>query len=446
VPLDHASGQVDVARVPVVSPSREDPVARVASAVTGGPAGRRLAGAAGFWRAVPVLVLLAFVAVGLGVAQKQHCRDQGWATPDQFWHACYSDIPALYGTARLGGPDPAGLREAVAGPELTQPPLAGAAMWAVARVVGESDPQVAPRRFFDLSVLLLALALAAGVTLVAVAAGRRPWDAAHLAIAPGIATAGLVSYDLLAVALVAASVWAWGRRSPVLAGAFLGLAVATRPLSALLGFAILLVAVRAGRTRTAGVTLGVGVACWLAVRLVLLPGMGAGLGTAWETWRAAGPGYGSLWFVPTLLAQNRPRSAPFWYSGPGLDAGATTTLALLAIVAVLAVTAGVALAAWRRPRLVHLALFATAGVLLVSKSVPVQASLLLLPLMALAALPWRDHLIWAATELAYFVGVWLYIAAASDANKGLPGGMYLVLVLVRLAGIGWVGAQALRAR
>ena len=68
------------------------------------------------------------------------------------------------------------------------------------------------------------------------------------------------------------------------------------------------------------------------------------------------------------------------------------------------------------------------------KSLPVQSSLLLLPLIALAGLRWRDHLIWATTELAYFVGVWLYIAGASAPNRGLPAGFYLVLLLARLGG------------
>jgi hypothetical protein len=92
----------------------------------------------------------------------------------------------------------------------------------------------------------------------------------------------------------------------------------------------------------------------------------------------------------------------------------------------------------------RLALSLMAGVLVLSTSLPVQLSLLLLPLVALAGLPWRDHLIWAGTELVYFVAVWLYIAAQSDPNRGLPAGFYLVFLLARLAGIAWLGVQAWR--
>jgi hypothetical protein len=80
-------------------------------------------------------------------------------------------------------------------------------------------------------------------------------------------------------------------------------------------------------------------------------------------------------------------------------------------------------------------------VLFTAKSLPVQASLLLLPLIALSGLRWRDHLIWAATELVYFVGIWLYIGGETTSNRGLPALFYLLMLAARLAGIAWVGVQ-----
>jgi hypothetical protein len=88
-----------------------------------------------------------------------------------------------------------------------------------------------------------------------------------------------------------------------------------------------------------------------------------------------------------------------------------------------------------------LSLALLAAVLLTSKQLPVQASLLLLPLIALSGLRWRDHLIWVSTELVYFVGIWLYIAGETTPSRGLPAVFYLVMLLARLAGIAWVGVQ-----
>jgi hypothetical protein len=149
--------------------------------------------------------------------------------------------------------------------------------------------------------------------------------------------------------------------------------------------------------------------------------------------------------VPSLLEQSRPPRATTWLPVHAFSGSAATTGVLLGLALVVLGTLVLLLAPRRRPRLAHGTLLAVAATLLVLKSLPVQSSLLLLPFIALAGLKWRDHLVWATTEIAYFVGVWLYIAGATTANRGLPAGFYLVLVLARLCGIAWIAVQAARA-
>jgi uncharacterized membrane protein len=432
--------------VSVDSPSRLDPVVRALSGVAGGPAGRRVADARGFWRALPVLCLFAVVTLSLGVVQKAHCQVNGWSSPDHFWHACYSDIPVLYSSASLGTNQAPTVIEAVGAAGLGQPPLTGAAMWLVSRFVSPTPAATAPIRYFDYSAVLLLVALLVGVVTVALAAGqRRRWDAAQVALAPVLLTSALISYDLLALAFLGCALLAWARSRPVLAGLMLGLAVVSRPVTAILAVALLGACLRAGRLAAwawcALTTAGV----WVVVRVLLFPSPVGALSATWQSWKASTPGYGSIWLVPQLLQQSRPASARFWYTGPAFNGSGTTIAALLGLLAVSLATVLLALSPRHRPRIGHLALFAVAGALLVIKSLPVQAGLLLLPLIALAGLRWRDHLIWATTELAYFVGVWLYIAAASEPNRGLPTGFYLALLLARCAGIAWLAVQATRA-
>jgi hypothetical protein len=83
-------------------------------------------------------------------------------------------------------------------------------------------------------------------------------------------------------------------------------------------------------------------------------------------------------------------------------------------------------------------------VLVTGKSVPVQAGLWLLPLIALVGLQWRDHLIWAGFEAAYFVAVWLYIGGLSKPERGLPARGYSALLLLRLAALLFVLIQVWR--
>ncbi len=87
---------------PVVAPSRDDPSSRASPRWSvARPARRVRAGRHGWWTAARVLVVLSMVVLALGVVQKQHCRAEGWSTPDQFFHACYSDLPLVYETSGL---------------------------------------------------------------------------------------------------------------------------------------------------------------------------------------------------------------------------------------------------------------------------------------------------------------------------------------------------------
>jgi hypothetical protein len=458
----------------VYSPSLHDPVARAASTVIGGPAGRRLATSTGFWRSVPVLVFLACVMLSFGLVQKQHCRAQGWTSPDQFWHACYSDIPVLYGSVKLGETPRPGLSQVLGVKGLGQPPLAGTLMWLTSSLVPDHGV-TAGRVYFDLSVVVLALLLAIAVAAVGFTSGRRSWDAAHLALSPVLITAGLISYELLAVTLVAASLLALARSRPILGGVLLGLAVSSAPMVAVVGIAVVILVGRYLRT-TGGLAFGVGaLVTWFAVRVLLLPGFTGDLGNAFTIWRQATPGYGSIWLIPQLLGASQPQPANSlggralqglfgWLFDAGSLSGGTASV--LAVV-LLVVLAGFVIrltvvadppfdqsaesvpdepiqpltGAFVTQRVAPLALALLSVVLITAKSLPVQASLLLLPLIALSGLRWRDHLIWAGTEAVYFVGIWLYIGGETTPNRGLPAIFYLAMIVARLAGIAWVGAQ-----
>jgi hypothetical protein len=480
---------------PVIAPSRHDPVVRMASQVLGGPAGSRLATARGFWRTGTVLVLLAMVLMSLGIVERQHCRAEGWSEPDMFWHACYSDIAVVYTGSRLAQPDSPDLRKAVGDSAIDQPPLSAAAMWLVSQAIDPERPGSAPRRFFDLSAIALAACLAAAVIMLVLAAGRRRWDAAHLALSPLIVTAGLVNYQMLAVVLLVGALLAWGRYRPQLSGLLLGAAACTAPLLASIGVGVLALSLRAGRRVEAALFVATGTATWLAVRIVFKPGVGAqtlvatfgmllgaflmsraphalrAAGAAlfplgavgvlfaylsepatkdavlrsWDAWRAQGASYGSLWMIPQLMERNRPGALGSWFPSGPLSAGTVTAVTAFGLVVVLLGVVLLVFGAQHRPRLAQVALVLTVGTILVSKSIPVQASLLLLPMVALSGLRWRDHLFWATTEIIYFISIWTYIAGSWDQNRGMPAGLYLIVLLLRLTGIAWIGVQGIRA-
>jgi uncharacterized membrane protein len=426
---------------PTVAPSREDPLVAQLSAVVGGPAGSRVrAGRHGWWTAARVLVVLAMVVLALGVVEKQHCRAQGWSTPDQFFHACYSDLPLVYESSGLAqGAVP--YVDAPGGDYLAQPVLTGLAMWAVAQVTPDDNALERDRWYFDASTALVAVLLAVLVAVTAASAGRRrPWDASLVALSPLLALSALVSLDLLGVTLAAGGLLAWARSRPLVAGVLLGLAVTARTYPALLLVVLGLLALRSGQWRAWLVTAGTAtftvvavVAPWWAVNA-------AGVRAVNSGWAHSGAGYGSLWLLPQVLPAD-PR--PTWVDRLGwaphtVSSGAVTTLSLLGLGVALTVGLLLVLAGERRPRVAQVAFVVLALVVLTGKAWPVQASLWLLPLAALARPRWRDQLIWAACEATYFVGVWLYIGGQTNTDRGLPGAWYALLIGVRSAGLLWL--------
>ncbi len=428
-----------------VAPTRSDPVAAAASEVIGGPLGR-YAGpvrhtARSLWQpAAAVLIGLSSVTVALGVLQKSHCFGRGWSTPDQFWHACYSDLPAVYQTSGLGHAIP----YLPGAQPLDQPVITGLVMSLVGLVVPEGSALVQQQWYFALWAMLVTVIVMVLVAVTAASVPRAPWRAAHIALSPVLVLAGLVSVDLLGVLLASAALLAWGRGKVPLAGVLLGLAISARTYPLVLLVAIGLLAVRSGQVRPWARLAGTALVTWFAVSLPWLVMNADALLSVYRTWWRSGPSYGSVWMLPSLL---RPTMRPGILAsllGDGLAPGAVTALAILGWLVALVVGAGFALSLDRRPTVAEVSLVMLVIVLVTGKSVPVQAALWLLPLIALVGLQWRDHLIWAGVEAIYFVAVWLYIAGLSKPDRGLPSRGYSVLLGFRVLAMLFVLVQVWR--
>jgi Glycosyltransferase family 87 len=412
-----------------VAPTRTDPVAASASEIIGGPLGRYAAPArrtaGSVWQpAVAVLAGLSSLTVAFGVLQKGHCFTQGWNNPDQFWHACYSDLPVSsnigHAMPYLPGAQP-----------LDQPLLSGLVMWLVGLAVPDGSALVRQQWYFALWTVLITVIVMALVAVTAASVPQAPWRAAHVALSPVLVLAGLVSVDLFGVLLASVALWAWGRNKVLLAGLVLGLAISARSYPLVLLVAIGLLAVRSGRVGAWRRLAATALATWYVVSVPWLVTNADALLSVYRSWWRGGASYGSLWMVPGLLGQPVPQSR-------------LTVLVIVGWLAALAVGAFLALNLDRRPTVAEVSLVMLVIVVVTGKAVPVQAGLWLLPLIALVGLRWRDHLIWAGFEAINFVAVWLYIAGSSTPDRGLPAGLYSVLLGLRLAAWLYVLVQVWR--
>lgn len=356
---------------------------------------------------------LSSLTVAFGVLQKAHCFSKGWSNPDQFWHACYSDLPVSAGIGQampyVSGAQP-----------LDQPVISGLVMWVVGLAVPDGSVMVRQQWYFALWVVLVTVMVMALVAVTAASVPSAPWRAAQVALSPVLVLVALVSVDLLGVLLASAALLAWGRNKIPLAGFLLGLAISARSYPLVLLAAIGLLAVRSDRVRAWRRFAGATLATWFAVSLPWLVLNADGLLSVYRAWWRGGASYGSAWIVPSFL-------------GHGLPQGRVTAFALGGWLIALVVGAIFALSLDRRPTVAEISLVMLVIVVVTGKAVPVQAALWLLPLIALVGLKWRDHLIWAGFEATYFVVVWLYIAGLAKPDRGLPSGLYSTVLGLRLA-------------
>ncbi|TWE10312.1 hypothetical protein [Rudaeicoccus suwonensis] len=414
------------AQTRLTTPSRGEEPALVASQIVGGPVGRFAAvGRRGWTYAAAVLSALASVMVALGVAQKNHCIRSGWGGTGALWRECYSDLP-------VGAEGPhGGTPWSSFGQGGTQPVLTAVLSWIVKQLTPSGSSLSEQQIYFAISAVIIVLLIAATTIATASMLRGTPWLAAHVALSPVLITASLLSFDVLGVALATLGMAAWARRHPVAAGVLIGAATMARTYPLVILLAMVLIAQR-DRAHDAIVRLLAGAAGAIVLCIALAYGLGGNPFAPYSSWWHQGAGYGSLGYLVQI-------------------AGGTIGSAALSIIAILGWVAAVLTGLYlsgrpvERTRLAPLALTLLVIVMLTGKSVSVQCCLWVLPLLALTATRWRDHLMWAGVEIVYFAMVFMYIAGPSNPAKALPGAAYSFFVVLRMVayvGIAWASWES----
>ncbi|MEW1772884.1 glycosyltransferase 87 family protein [Streptomyces sp. NPDC086777] len=411
-----------------VRPTREDEVAAAGSELIGGPIGRRALLGTSWWTPLRVVVIVAVGMFALGMVQKVPCYDSGWffGASSQYTHACYSDIPHLYqGRGFADGLVPYFDKLPGDMDYLEYPVLTGVFMEVAAWLTpGSGSIMLQEQVYWFVNAGMLMLCAAIIAVCVVRTHRRRPWDGLLVALAPAFALTATINWDLLAVALTAAAMLMWSRSRPLAFGVLLGLATAAKLYPVFLLGPLFLLCWRAGKWREFFVATGGAVAAWLVVNLPVMIFAFDGWSKFYTFSQERGVDFGSFWLI---WAQNTttPPSTDFVNT-------AATVLVLLCFLGV----AALALTAPRRPRFAQLAFLVVAAFILTNKVYSPQYVLWLVPLAVLARPKWRDFLIWQACEVAYFLGIWMYLAytTSGDAHKGLPTDGYHWAIAVHLLG------------
>ncbi|WP_422757757.1 glycosyltransferase family 87 protein [Paenarthrobacter sp. C1] len=397
-------------RARFVVPSRSDSLLRNFTELVGGPLGKR--SSPGEVSARPftverVLIVLTVIAALLAVLAKDYCRVNGWETPGQFYATCYSDFPELFKNRGLGdGVFPFFTQ----GSLFEYPVLMGIIAGVTALMVpGQGVGSERILGYFDVNATLIVAVWMVTVILTARINKRRPWDAAMVAVAPGIILAGFINWDMWAVGLLALGMYFFARDKLILAGVFIGLGTATKLYPLLILGAVLVLSLRSGKFRAFFVTAGAALASWLAVNLPLAALNPAGWRYFFEFTQSRPAGYSSPWFAYNLVADRLQ-----WMQ---MNAATINTLALYLFIAACALIGILALCAPQRPRIAQLAFLIVAAFILTNKVYSPQFVIWLIPLLALARPRWRDFLIWQAAEGLHWAAIWMYLGQATSGGS-----------------------------
>jgi uncharacterized membrane protein len=437
----------------VIAPSRQDPLVGGAVGPVGGPWGRFARGRSTKWLTpLRIVLCLTVLTCVLGYLAKAPCRTHPWAGEYQYTRVCYTDVFALYYAEGLGskvnsaGDTVGRLSVPYRDHPVEYPAVIGGLMWVAAEATNVVHPHqpangtdTRDRTFFDITALMLAaFALLASWAIARLAGRQRIWDAAMFALAPTLLFHAYTNWDLAAVALATLGMWAWAQRwpgytAPAVAGAFLGVGVATKLYPVLILVVLVVLAFRARRLMHAAVCVATATIAFVVAYLpaVLLsrnfafPDAECPTAHPLSAWRwfwslntIRVADWDSLWFMGEH-ARGSPLDSPSCGEAPRLLNIGVATATVVVILAVVALI----LLAPRRPRVPQVAFLMVAGFLLANKVDSPQYVLWLLPLAILARPRWRMFLVWQASEVLLLVARFYFFVGndASIANRGPQG-------------------------
>jgi len=355
------------------------------------------------------IIIIAFISALFSFAKFDHCLNTNFATPDVYTHACYSDLPALFGARDLVNHT---WPYSSASNSVEYPPVTGVVMWLTAL------PTHGDKSYFFINVGLIAL-LFIGLSLLVAQMKPELWYL--LPLSPAVIASLYINWDLWAVASAILAIYYFDRRKYDYSALALGLSIATKFFPIVLLAPIALIFYRRadikGALRFGLVTFG----SWLVINAPFIFFNRSGWWRFFAMNKDRGADFGSLWYALNLF---------------GIT---TTNLNLLSILLFLIGLATFAVYFFGLGELPSLATisFAVVAIFTISSKVySPQYVLWLTPLAILAMRGTKDRAtfwIWQGAEILYHLAIWEYLASYSGSHFGLPAKAYAAATLIRIA-------------
>ena len=372
------------------------------------------------------LIALALFASLISFAKFSHCENSGWATPDQYIHACYSDLPALFGTRGL---DNNAWPYASDENSVEYPVLTGMVMYATSFIANS------PVSYFNLNIFFLVLLFLATVLVVR---KIRPEFAYLVPVAPAMIASLYINWDLWAIATMMLAIYWFDRKQYTNSALLMAISISTKFLPIFLLIPIGFILWRDSKVKELIKYGAVVAGSWIAINAPFALTTPTGWWRFYKLNLERGADWGSIWLALQQLGIN------------------FTNLNYLSILLLLIALTSIAILLFElkyTPTLASVAFLVLASVMVASKVYSPQYVLWLTPLAAIALTNKKDlhaFWLWQAVETIYHVAIWQHIALVTDAHFGLASTPFAILTLLRIAGTIYLMAvlarRALQAR
>ncbi|MCX6442804.1 MAG: mannosyltransferase, partial [Actinobacteria bacterium] len=162
------------------------------------------------------LIALALFASLISFAKFSHCENNSWATPDQYIHACYSDLSALYLSRGL---DTNAWPYSSNDNSVEYPVVTAMVMYATS-FIGNS-----PVSFFNVNIFFLILLFLVTILLVR---KIRPEFAYLSAIAPAMLASLFINWDLWGIVTMMLAIYWFDRKQYLYSALVMALSISTK--------------------------------------------------------------------------------------------------------------------------------------------------------------------------------------------------------------------------
>ena len=354
------------------------------------------------------LLALAVLASLISFTKFSHCEGTTWATPDQYIHACYSDLPSLYGERGL---DKNQWPYASDTNAVEYPVITGMVMFATASLVNT------PIAYFNLNAALLTLLF---IALVMLLRRMKPELSYLLPVAPAMIASLYINWDLWAIITMMLAIYWFDRKAYLYSALAMGISISTKFLPIFLLFPIAFILWRNNRIKELVKYLATTVGIWLAINLPFILTTPTGWWRFYKLNLERGADWGSIWLALSQL---------------GLS---LTNLNYLSILLLLIGFTAIAIFLFEiksTPTLASVAFIVLATVMIAGKVYSPQYVLWLTPLAVIALTGAKDlpaFWIWQSGEIIYHIAIWQHIALVTGAHFGLAAGGYAALTLLRI--------------